>query len=183
MKNFILFIKTRLKFDRNELSGAFGDVGTVVPLIVGLLMVTGMDGARVFIAFGLMQVLTAVVYGIPMPVQPLKVAAIIVITQKLSGGVLAGGGLAIGIAMFLMSISGLIDLLGKIIPKTVVRGIQLGLGLQLSMLAIREYIPSASTPGYVLAGLGFAIIIPLVGNRRLPPALPVILLGLPFRCP
>ena len=51
--------------------------------------------------FGLMQYLTAFVYRIPMPVQPLKAVAVIVITQKIAPEVLYGGGLAIGIAMFL----------------------------------------------------------------------------------
>jgi len=88
MNSVRIFLKARLRFDRNELSGAFGDIGTVFPLIIGILIVTGMDGAGVFMAFGIMQIMTALVYGIPMPVQPLKAAALLVITQKLSGGVL-----------------------------------------------------------------------------------------------
>ncbi|MBI5585489.1 MAG: transporter [Deltaproteobacteria bacterium] len=171
------FIKSRIRFDRNELSGAFGDIGTDLPLILGMIACSGINGAGVFVVFGLMQVATALIYGIPMPVQPLKAVALIVITQKIGGEVLYGGGLAIGLVMFFLAVSGVIDRLGKIIPLAVVRGIQMGLGLQLSMLALKDYIPSDSTPGFLLAGTAFIITLLLIGNRRFPPALPVIILG------
>ncbi len=178
MKVIFEFSKSRIRIDRNELSGAFGDIGTVFPLIVGILMVTDMNASAAFIAFGLMQMLTAMIYGIPMPVQPLKAAALIVITQKLSGGVLCGGGLAIGIIMLIFTLAGGIDFLNRLIPKTVIRGIQMGLALQLIMLAIKEYIPSNSINDYVLAGVSFIVMLALIGNRRFPPALILIPAGI-----
>ena len=84
-----------IRFDRNELAGAFGDIGTDLPLIIAMILVAGLDAASALIMFGLMQVFTGLRYGIPMPVQPLKAMAALVIAQKLSGGVLYGGGLAI----------------------------------------------------------------------------------------
>lgn len=59
-----------IRFDRNELAGSFGDIGTDLPLIVGIILATGMDSASVFILFGLLQVATGLVYGLPMPMQP-----------------------------------------------------------------------------------------------------------------
>jgi hypothetical protein len=177
MKTFINFIRSRIRFDRNELSGAFGDIGTDLPLIIGMIASSGINGAGVFVVFGLMQWATALIYGIPMPVQPLKAVALIVITQKIGGDILYGGGLAIGLVMFFLAITGILDRLGKIIPLAVVRGIQMGLGLQLSMLALKEYILSDSTPGFLLAGAGFVITLLLIGNRRFPPALPVMVMG------
>ena len=35
----------RFRFDRNELAGAFGDIGTDVPLIVGMVVAAGLDVA------------------------------------------------------------------------------------------------------------------------------------------
>lgn len=35
-----------------ELSGAFGDLGTVLPLAAGLVLVNGVDPAAFFVAFG-----------------------------------------------------------------------------------------------------------------------------------
>src|SRR5712671_5795668 len=167
-----------IRFDRNELAGAFGDIGTDLPLIVGVILAAHLDSASALILFGAMQIVTALRYRIPMPVQPLKAVAALVIAQKISGSVLFGGGLAIGILMLLLTITGLIDLLARVVPKAVVRGIQFGLGLQLASLALKDYVGADGPRGYVLAALGFVIVIVLMGNRRYPAALFVIALGL-----
>jgi len=167
-----------IRFDRNELAGAFGDIGTDLPLIVGMILAAGLHSASVLVMFGLMQYLTAVTYRIPMPVQPLKAVAVIVITQKIAPGVLYGGGLAIGVAMLLLTVTGGINWLARVVPKPVVRGLQLGLGIQLALLALRDYVQADGARGYVLAGIAFALIVLLFENRRFPPALPVIGLGI-----
>jgi hypothetical protein len=166
-----------LRFDRNELAGAFGDIGTDLPLIVGMILAAGLHSASVLVMFGLMQWFTAVRYRMPMPVQPLKAVAVLVITQKVAPSVLYGGALSIGIAMLLLTVSGGITWLARIVPKAVIRGLQLGLGIQLAMLALKDYVRADGTAGYVLAAIGFIVIIALFGNRRFPPAIPVIALG------
>ena len=169
-----------IRVDRNELAGAFGDIGTDLPLVVGLILAAGLDSASALIMFGAMQVLTGLVYGMPMAVQPLKAMAALVIAQKLSGNVLFGGGLAIGVIMLVLTLTGLITWLARVVPKTVVRGIQFGLGLQLAMLAFKDYVRADGTVGYVLAGVGFIITILLMGNRRFPAALFVIAVGVAY---
>ena len=169
--------RSRIRFDRNELAGSFGDIGTDLPLIVGMILASGADSASVLVVFGSLQIATALTYGIPMPVQPLKAVATLVIAQQLSASILYGAGLTIGIAMLLLTATGLINWLAKIIPHAVIRGIQFGLGLQLSLLALSTYVPSDGTTGYVLAVVAFAIIIALLGNKRYPPALFVLVLG------
>jgi len=172
------FLKDRIKLNLNEASGAFGDIGTDLPLIVGMLMATNLEAANVLVVYGVLQILTALVYGIPMPVQPLKAVAMIVITQKVTATVIWGGGLAIGFLMLIITVTGLTAWLGKVIPKTVVRGIQLGLGIQLTLLAFKDYIPSDGTTGYIFAGIGFLIGIILIGNKKYPPALLILATGL-----
>jgi hypothetical protein len=54
-----------------------------------------MDSARVLVVFSLLQIATALTSGIPMPVQPLKAVAAIVIAERLSGDIVAGAGMAI----------------------------------------------------------------------------------------
>ncbi|MCS6816475.1 MAG: putative sulfate/molybdate transporter [Blastocatellia bacterium] len=169
-----------IRFDRNEWAGAFGDLGTDFPLVVGVTLAAQLDSASVLTMFGLMQILTGWRYRLPMPVQPLKAMAAIVITQKLSGSVLYGAGLAIGVIMLLLSLSGLIEWLTRVIPKSVVRGIQFGLGLQLAMLALREYVPADGFFGYALAIVGFALTLILLGNRRYPVALLLVLMGFAY---
>ncbi len=169
-----------IRFDRNEFAGAFGDIGTDLPLVIAMILVAGLDAASALIMFGVMQVFTGLRYGIPMAVQPLKAMAALVIAQKLSGGVLFGGGLAIGAIMLVLTVTGLIEWLARVVPKTVVRGIQFGLGLQLAMLAVKDYVPAEGVPGYMLAAAGFVITIVLLGNRRFPAALFVIALGVTY---
>jgi MFS superfamily sulfate permease-like transporter len=85
---------------------------------------------------------------------------------------------AIGVVMLLLTVTGSIDWLGRVVPKVVVRGIQFGLGLQLSYLALKNYIPADGYPGYAIAAAAFLLTILLLGNRRFPPALFVIALGI-----
>lgn len=169
-----------IRFDRNELAGSFGDIGTDLPLIVGIILATGLDSGGIFIVFGLLQIATGLLYGLPMPMQPLKAMAVLVITQKISGNVLLGAGVAIGITMLILTLSGALNLLIKWIPRCVVRGIQFGLGLSLASLSLKNYIPSMGIAGYALAGCGLVIMLSLWGNRRVPPGLLVITIGVVY---
>lgn len=169
-----------LRFGRNEISGAFGDVGTDLPLLVGMVLASGLDAASVLVMFGVMQVATGLFYRMPMPVQPLKAVAVIVIAQQVPAGVVHGGGLAIGAVMLVLALTGALDWLARVVPHVVVRGLQLGLGLHLSLLALRDYVPGLGGPGYALAALSAAIVLMLLGNRRRPPALFVIPLGIAY---
>ncbi|MCK6530636.1 putative sulfate/molybdate transporter [Myxococcota bacterium] len=167
----------RLRFDRHELSGAFGDIGTDLPLLLAMIPAAGLDAGSVFVLFGLAQVLTGVAYGLPMPMQPLKAMAVIVIAQQISADVLFGAGLAIGAVMLGLTVTGLLQWLVRVIPRCVVRGVQLGLALSLGQLALKQYVPAAGASGFVLAAVCFVILASLLGNRRVPAALPVIGLG------
>ena len=169
--------KGAIRFDRNELAGAFGDIGTDFPLLVGLVLTAKLDSASVLILFGAMQILTGLFYRMPMPVQPLKAMAALVISQKLAGNVLFGAGLAIGLVMLVLALTGLTEWLARVVPKTVVRGIQFGLGLQLATLALRDFVQADGRNGYLLAGAAFLVTVCLMGNRRYPAALFVIGLG------
>ena len=120
-------------------------------MLVGMILAGGLDAASVLFMFGAMQVLTVLTYRMPMPVQPLKAVAMLVISQKLTGNVIYGAGLAIGVVMLVLTATRALDWLARVIPKTVVRDIQFGLGVQLVQLALRQYIPGDGPPSYALA--------------------------------
>jgi MFS superfamily sulfate permease-like transporter len=164
----------RLRFDRHELAGAFGDIGTDLPLIVALIVTCGLDAASVCVVFGALQITTGLLYGIPMPVQPLKAMAAIMLVERLSPGTLAGAGLVIGLVMLVLASTGLLDWLGRAVPKEVVRGIQLGLGLMLASLALGTYMAADGLPGYALAIVSVVALLLLRRQRRLPGPLVVI---------
>jgi MFS superfamily sulfate permease-like transporter len=167
----------RVRFDRHELAGAFGDIGTDLPLLVALIATCGLDAASVCIVFGLGQIATGLIYGLPMPVQPLKAMATIMLAGGLSAGTLAGGGLVIGAVMLLLAATGLLDLLARVVPKDVVRGIQVGLGFTLATLALQKYVGAEGSGGYLLAAVAFLALIGLRGRGGVPAPLVVILLG------
>ncbi|HAN79182.1 MAG TPA: transporter, partial [Bacteroidales bacterium] len=151
------FFTERIRFNRNELSGAFGDIGTDLPLIIGMMLASDFQTTNVLIMFGVLQIATALLYGIPMAVQPLKAVALIVITQHVSGSIVLAGGLVIGVIMLILTATNLLNKLEKILPKTVIRGVQLGLGIQLSLIALKDYIQSDGLWGYALAFTAFIV--------------------------
>lgn len=171
-------IGSRVRIDRNELSGAFGDIGTDLPLIIGLLIVSGLNPVNVFLLFGLSQIFSGLVYGLPMPIQPLKAVAIIAISQNLGSDMILAAGISLGIVMLILNKTGLIKYVYGLIPECVIRGIQFGLGVNLIFLALLKYIPSQGLNGIILAVVGLSAVCLLLGNRRFPPAVVVILLGI-----
>ncbi len=166
-----------IRFDRNELAGAFGDVGTDLPLLSGMILASGMDATSTLTMFGLLQIFSGLVYRLPMPIQPLKAVAALVIAQQISPSIVYGGGLAIGLFMLALTLTGSLAWLARIIPRCVVRGIQFGLGLVLCKLALVKYLPTEGVAGYVLAVLAIVLTLAMLGNRKVPPALLVIALG------
>ncbi len=167
----------RLRFDRHELAGAFGDLGTDLPLLVGLIATCHLDPASVCVCYGLLQIATGLLYGIPMPVQPLKAMAAIMLAQKLAAGTYAAGGIVIGGAMLLLALSGALGWLARIVPKAAVRGIQLGLGITLATLALKDYAAEGGTRGYVVFGLALGTWLVLRRWKKVPAALVVVGLG------
>ena len=166
-----------LKFDRNEVAGAFGDVGTDIPLMLLLIIVCKLDPGTVLIMFGLSQIFSGLVYRLPIPVQPLKVMATIAIAGGISGEVLAGGGLVIGVVMLLLAVTGSLNLLARVVPLIVVRGLQFGLGLKLSGLAFsQERIPH-TVEGLSLAGAAFLAVLLLRNSRKYPASIIVVATG------
>ena len=167
----------RIAFGLREWSGAFGDIGTDLPLLAGMLIASGMSPGRVLIIFGFCQILSGLIYRLPMPVQPLKVVAALVIAQGISGSIITGAGLAIGVIMLALSLSGMLEWLARLIPVSVVRGIQFGLGAKLCLLAASRYIGSQGWQGYVLVLAAAALTIGLAGRPRSPTALLVLAMG------
>ena len=172
--------RARIEFNRHEAAGCFGDLGTDLPLLAAMIVAAQLNVASVLVVFGVLQIATGLLYRMPMPVQPLKAMAAIVIAQKADAATLYGGGLAIGVLVLLLTATGLLTWLARVIPPAVVRGVQFGLGLQLALLAGRDFIGPAGWLGWALAAGAFVIVVGLWGHQRWPAALIVIALGLVF---
>ncbi|KAM0457688.1 hypothetical protein ACHAPV_006583 [Trichoderma viride] len=116
-----------------EISGSLGDLGTLLPLMIALAAKGYIDLGSTLVFSGIFNVLTGVVFGIPLPVQPMKAiaAAAISAREDPSMGVVVAAGQWVGAAVFLMSITGLLRAAVAFVPIPVVKGIQLGAGLSL----------------------------------------------------
>jgi hypothetical protein len=56
-----------------EISGSLGDLGTLLPLMIALAVNNSISLSTTLVFSGLWNILTGVVFGIPLPVQPMKV--------------------------------------------------------------------------------------------------------------
>ncbi|MCJ7761479.1 putative sulfate/molybdate transporter, partial [Candidatus Bathyarchaeota archaeon] len=124
-------MESPIQLDRNELAGAFGDLGTFAPLVIGMIAVCKLDAVSIITVFGFWYIITGLVYKLPVPVQPMKAVAALAISGAVSFSIIRGAGLAIGIVLLALTLTGSLGWFSKITPKSVVRGIQLGLGLTL----------------------------------------------------
>lgn len=153
-----------LRFDRGEWSGAFGDLGTDLPLILAMLAATGLAAGPVFFSFGAALVLSGWIYRLPMPVQPLKAMAVVVIAGQVSGAQLQLGGLLLGGLMLLLATGGVLEWLARVIPLWVVRGVQAALAANLALAALRL----SGREGWVGGALALAAAGLIVLARRAP---------------
>lgn len=60
------------EFSLREFAGSLGDFGTLIPFVAGYILVNGFDPAGLLIMLGLTNIILALVYRLPHPVQPKK---------------------------------------------------------------------------------------------------------------
>ncbi|MBI2586180.1 MAG: sulfate transporter, partial [Rhodospirillales bacterium] len=144
-----------------EISGAFADLGTFLPLVVGVLAVRGFDPTGVLVGFGLFALATAAIYRRPVPVQPMKAVAAVVIAAGLSPAAVAASGLIMGLVLAVLAASGVIGRLERLIPQSVLLGIQLGIGAHLALVGFAHVAADPLTGGFALALLVVLLLTPL----------------------
>lgn len=181
------------KFDLAELGGALGDVGTLIPLLAALIAVNGLDPTSVFLVVGLAYLLSGLYYRLPIPIQPLKAVSAVAVSLGLSASVVSASGLWMGVILLTLSLTGLMSVLARLFPKSVVRGIQLAVGLLLVrsglLLAAKPEvliggqassvrIASLTLPlGWLLTGVTGLILVACLRARRWPASLAVLGFG------
>jgi len=74
----------RLSFNRMEWAGSMGDLGTLLPLAFGMIMINGLSATGLFLTVGLMYLLAGFYYRVPIAVQPMKVISAYAIGLALS---------------------------------------------------------------------------------------------------
>ncbi|MEE9599712.1 MAG: putative sulfate/molybdate transporter, partial [Anaerolineales bacterium] len=114
-------------FSLSEFSGALADLGVMLPLILALISINGMDAAPVFVGVGIAYILVAFIYRLPIPIQPLKSVSGVALALGLSPAVIVTGAIWNALTFLGMGFGKLDRWVIKAFPKPVIRGIQLGL--------------------------------------------------------
>jgi MFS superfamily sulfate permease-like transporter len=161
------------EFNLRELAGSMGDFGTLFPLAIGYFAVNGMNPAGLLVMMGLANIATGIIYRLPMPIEPMKVMAVVAISQKWSPSLIHATGFGTGIIWLFLGFTGLIQKIARLTPRSVVRGIQLALGV---MLAIQGFKMVAT--GWILGAISILIVVFLKNNKYAPAAIVLMLLGI-----
>ena len=161
------------EFNLRELAGATGDFGTLFPLAIGYIAVCGLNPAGFLIMMGLANVVTGLAYRLPMPIEPMKVLAVVAISQAWSPSMVSASALGAGIIWLLLAMTGVMGWIAKITPHSVVRGIQIALGLLLAITAVRMV-----STGWLLGLVSVVVVLLFRQSRYAPAALVLMVLGI-----
>ncbi len=185
-------------FNRQEFAGSLGDLGTILPIAIGMILINGLNPSGLFLSIGLFYIFTGFYYGVTVSVQPMKVIGAYAIATAASSGEILASSLLMGIILLAMGLTGAIDIIGKHTPKSVIRGVQLSTGtllmaqgiklmigtsnLQLLQKTAEPYLTIQSLgvlPIGVFIGItGSILTLFLLNNKKLPAGLIIVILGL-----
>lgn len=185
-------------FTRTELAGSLGDLGTILPLAMGMILINGLDGIGLFFVVGLFYLGSGFYFRITFPVEPMKVISAYAIATGLSASEIQVACLWMALLLALLGGTGLIDRLTSVIAQPIIRGVQLSTGILLLSQGIRlmlgttsfQLLQGAPEPFLRLQQLGplplglicgaiFGLLaLLLLNNRRYPAALVLVGCGL-----
>lgn len=191
-------MSTNFQFSRTEFSGSLGDLGTLLPLSVGLIVINGLDPTGIFFTIGLFYVVTGFYFRVTCPVEPMKVISGYAIATSISATQIQASCLWVFLILMLLALTGLIDIISRFISKAVIRGIQLSTGMLLLTQGVHlmrgsstlQVLQGVSEPylriqqiGFLpiglLLGFGFGLLcLFLLDNKRLPAAVVIIAVGM-----
>jgi MFS superfamily sulfate permease-like transporter len=109
-----------------------------------------------------------------MAVQPMKAIATVALTSGLPVPQILAAGITVSAIILLLGLTGLIDWLNRAIPKSVVRGLQLALGLSLLMKGLQMVTGThawIAPDSYATAAVSALVVLALFFSTRVPSAL------------
>lgn len=189
---------SKFKFNRLELAGSLGDLGTLLPIAMAMILINGLKATGIFFSVGLFYILSGLYFGLTVPIQPMKVIGAYAIATALSPEQILASTLLMAIFLLLIGITRAINLIHKITPKAVIRGVQLSTGTLLMsgglklILGTSKYqlLQKAVEPQLVIQYIGQIPISLILGtiaafftlfllnNKKFPAALVIVLGGI-----
>jgi len=172
-----------VRFDRHELAGAVADLGVLVPIAVALIVKNGLSPTAVLLPAGLLYLLVAYVYRLPVPVQPLKALGAIAIAKGLGSDSIAAAALIIGATFLVLGRLHLLDFAARAFPRALIRGVQLTVGLLFLKIAWnfvsdtpKSFADHARSAGWEIA-LAILVVALALALRRHPISLALVGVG------
>jgi xanthine/uracil/vitamin C permease (AzgA family) len=160
------------EFNVRELAGSMGDFGTLFPLAIGYIAICGLNPAGLLVMMGLANIVTGLVYRLPMPIEPMKLLAVVAIAQHWSPSMVYASGFAMGLIWLLFAVTGLMGWVARVTPNSVIRGIQATLGVLLAVEAFK-----LMSTWWVLGIVSVLILLVLRQNRYAPGAIVLMAVG------
>jgi len=175
-------------FNRLEFSGSLGDLGTLLPIAIAMIVLNGLDATNVMVTVGLFYITAGLYFKVPVPVQPMKVIGAYAIAVGLTPTQVIAASLWIGLCVLFLGTTGLIHFIAKYTPKSTVRGVQLGVGVVLMIKGLDfmikpdpNLVVQSIGPvniGIILGIVGMAVTLMLLENRKIPAAVIVVFGGI-----
>lgn len=113
------------------------DLGTLLPLAFGLILLNGLSSTATFVGVGLLYALSGLYFRVATPVQPMKVISAYAIANAMSAQQISSAGLCMGLLLLLFGATGTMKGVRKLIPHSAVRGVQLVTGVLLAVQGIK----------------------------------------------
>jgi SulP family sulfate permease len=188
----------RYRFDRMEIAGSLGDMGTLLPIAIGMILINGLSPTGMFFSIGIFYILSGMYYGITVPVQPMKVIGAYAIATAMTPSQVLASSALMGLFLLIVGGTNAITLIGKYTPKPVIRGVQISTGTLLMAQGVKFMIGSSKFQtarqmaepyltlqhigpvpvGIVIGIVGGVLTLLLLENRKFPAGLVVILGGI-----
>lgn len=160
-----------MRFSVSEFSGSLGDFGTIIPLILAVALVSDVNIRYALLFFGIWFIVTGLYYRLPIPLEPMKAVAVIVIAGSIGSAEIAAAGLILGIIFLALGYGRFFRIIETWVPQSVVRGIQLGLALLLFRSSVDFVV---NDPSFFLLGIAVIAGFLLCSHFRLFPDLSAI---------
>jgi len=181
-----------------EIAGSLGDLGTLLPIAIGMILINGLNPTGMFFSIGIFYILSGIYYGITVPVQPMKVIGAYAIATAMTPSQVLASGALLGLFLLIIGGTNAITFIGKYTPKPVVRGVQISTGTLLMAQGVKFMIGSSKFQmarqlaepyltvqhigpvqvGIVIGIIGGVLTLLLLENRKFPAGLVVILGGI-----
>jgi SulP family sulfate permease len=183
-----------LRFNRMELAGSLGDLGTILPLAIGMILINGLSPMGLFLMVGLFYVFSGLYFRVTSPVEPMKVISAYAIATGITASQIQASSLWLFLLLIVIGGTGIITVIGRFIPKPVIRGVQLSTGVLLVSQGVKlmigtskfQALKQAAEPylivqalgpiplGLIIGGVLGMLTLVLLDNKRLPAAIVVV---------